>query len=189
MGPVVTHALRLPQNFRILEVGLPRAPHSPHEEPVVTARVRLPRRVPDATRPFGGRRCHHAARNSYAMAKRKDSRHGLRQRLERSAELYLARCYGRRTAARADEFAGYLSLTRPYLSRVVPEVLGVPLRDFLRQRQLAYACRLLETTNVSTVEIAYAAAFGTRPTFYRCFVAAFGITPGEYRRRHSQVTK
>lgn len=120
------------------------------------------------------------------MANRKDSLHGRRQRLERAAELYLQDCYRKRTAARADEFAEYLSVTRPYLSRIVPDVLGVPLRDFLRQRQLAYAQRLLTTTTLSTVEIAEAAAFGTRPTFYRCFVAAFGMTPGQYR---DQVTE
>lgn len=120
------------------------------------------------------------------MGNPKDSRHGRRQRLERSAELYLQECYAKRSAARAEEFAEYLSLTRPYLSRVVPNTLGMPLRDFLRQRQLAYACRLLATTSLSTVEIAHAAAFGTRPTFYRCFVEAFGMTPGRYRQ---QVTE
>src|SRR5437763_7233280 len=87
---------------------------------------------------------------------RKQSRHGLRQRLERAAELYLRQCYAKRTAARADEFADRLRLTRPYLSRVVPDVLGVPLRDFLRERQLAYAQHLLKTTPLSTVQVALA---------------------------------
>lgn len=120
------------------------------------------------------------------MATRKHSRHGLRQRLERGAELYLRDCYVKKTAARADEFAEYLQLTRPYVSRIVLEVFGVSLRDFLRERQLAYAKHLLETTPLSTVDVAHAAAFGTRPTFYRCFVATFGMTPGQYRQ---QVTK
>jgi len=114
------------------------------------------------------------------------SRHGLRQRLERAAELYLRHCYEKRKPARAEEFAENLRLTRPYLSRVVPQLLGVPLRDFLRERQLAYAQRLLETTTLSITQIARASAFGTHPTFYRCFKAAFGMTPGEYRE---QVTK
>ncbi len=117
---------------------------------------------------------------------RKQSNHGLRQRLERAAELYLRECYARRRAARANEFAERLRLTRPYLSRVVPEALGLPLRDFLRARQLAYAEQLLRTTSLSTVQVALASAFGTHPTFYRCFKAAFGMTPGRYR---AQVTK
>jgi AraC-like DNA-binding protein len=113
----------------------------------------------------------------------RQSRHGLRQRLERAAELYLRRCYERRTAARAEEFAEHLRLTRPYLSRVVPEILGIPFRDFLRERQLAYAQRLLATTTLSTVQVRVAAAFGTHPTFYRCFKAAFGMTPASTGNR------
>lgn len=120
------------------------------------------------------------------MATRGSSPHGLRHRLERAAELYLRSCYERRTAARADEFAEHLRRSRPYLSRIVPEVLGVSLRLFLRERQLAYARHLLETTNRSTVVVGQAAGFGTHPTFYRCFKAAYGMTPGEYRR---QVTE
>ena len=54
------------------------------------------------------------------------------------------------------------------------------------ERQLPYAQHLLETTTLSTVQVGRRAAFGTHPTFYRCFKAAFGMTPGEYRK---QVTK
>ena len=118
---------------------------------------------------------------------RQHSRQGLRQRLERARELYLRHCFEKRKPARANEFAEkHLRLTRPYLSRVVPEALDMPLRDFLRERQLAEAQRLLETTTLSIVQVARASAFGTHPTFYRCFIAAFGMTPGEYRK---QVTK
>ena len=120
------------------------------------------------------------------MTTRKVSRHNLRQRLVRARELYLRDCYRKRTAARADEFSEHLRVTRPYLSRMAPQALGMPVRDFLRQGQLEYAKKLLETTPLSTVQIAYAAAFGTRQTFYRCFKAAFGMTPGAYRK---QVTK
>lgn len=107
-------------------------------------------------------------------------------RLERAAELYLHACYGTRTAARAEEFAEYLRVARPYLSRLVPELIGMPLRDFLRARQLKYAQRLLRTTPAPVDQIAISSAFGTPWTFYRCFKAAFGMTPAEYR---DQVTK
>lgn len=60
------------------------------------------------------------------------------------------------------------------------------LRDYLRARQLLRAQKLLRTTSLSTVQIAVACAFGTPPALYRSFKAAFGITPGEYRK---QVTK
>src|SRR5215210_3416706 len=89
------------------------------------------------------------------------SREADRYRLEEAAEFYLRACYGTRTAARAEEFAEYLRLTRPYLSRRVAELIGMPVRDFLRQRQLAYAQRLLLTTPLSVEQIALASAFGT----------------------------
>lgn len=115
--------------------------------------------------------------------KQRLSRETYRRRLEEAAEFYLRACYGTRTAARADEFAAYLALTRPHLSRRTAELIGVPLRDFLRARQLAYAQRLLRTLPLSIHQIALASAFGTGWTFYRCFKAAFGLTPAEYREQ------
>lgn len=111
------------------------------------------------------------------------SREADRQRFERAAELYLHACYGTKTAARAEEFAAYLRLARPYLSRIVPDLIGVPLRDYLRGQQLTYAQHLLRTMplTVTVDQIALASAFGTPWTFYRCFKAAFGITPTKYR--------
>lgn len=105
-----------------------------------------------------------------------------RARIERAAELYLVACYRARTAARADEFAGFLHVARPYLSRLAADVIGIPLRDYLRERQLAYARQLLRTTPLTVEEIALASAFGTGWTFHRCFKAAFGVTPAQYRR-------
>jgi AraC-like DNA-binding protein len=114
---------------------------------------------------------------------RRPERHTLRQRFERTAELYLRDCYARRTAARADEFALQLELTPQYLRRVAVSVFGVPLLDFLRARQLRYAEQLLLTTSYSTAQIAVMSAFGTHPTFYRVFKAAHGMTPGQYRKQ------
>jgi AraC-like DNA-binding protein len=109
------------------------------------------------------------------------SRDADRRRFERAAELYLHACYGTKTAARADEFAAYLRLARPYLSRVVPDLIGMPLGDYLRGQQLIYAKHLLRTTPLTIDQIALASAFGTPWTFYRCFKAAVGMTPSEYR--------
>lgn len=114
------------------------------------------------------------------------SREAAVDRLEGAREFYLRDCYGMRTAARAEEFAGCLRLARPYLSRRVAELIGIPVRDFLRERQLAHAQRLLRTMPMSVEQIALASAFGTGSTFHRCFKAAFGITPSKYR---AQVTK
>jgi AraC-like DNA-binding protein len=109
------------------------------------------------------------------------SRDADRRRFERAAELYLHACYGTKTAARAEEFAAFLRLTRPYLSRIVPDLIGMPLRDYLRGQQLTYARHLLRTTPLTIDQVALASAFGTPWTFYRCFKTAFGMTPTKYR--------
>jgi AraC-like DNA-binding protein len=104
-----------------------------------------------------------------------------RQRLERTADLYLRGCYEKQTAARASEFATQIGLTREHLTRIVAEIFGMSVREFLRVRQLEHARDLLTTTSVSMVQVALSSGFGTHPAFYRAFKAAFGMTPGRYR--------
>lgn len=106
-----------------------------------------------------------------------------RHRIERAIELYLQQCYRMPTVARVSELAASLGANRTYLSRVVPRVLGEPLGVALRKRQLAYAEQLLLRTELTVVEIARAAAFGTVRTFFRAFSRAFGMTPAAYRQK------
>jgi len=107
--------------------------------------------------------------------------HAHRQRLDRAAEHYLRYCYRMKTAARASEFAEYLGVTHPYLSRIAPEIVGTTLRDLLRAKQVAYAAKLLLATPLSVREIALRCGFGTVSTFYRCFESAHGMPPGVFR--------
>jgi AraC-like DNA-binding protein len=100
-----------------------------------------------------------------------------RQRIERAAEHYLRGCYRARTAARASEFASYLGVTAPYLSRFVSATAATSVREFLRRRQLVYAEQLLRTTPLSVESIAIASAFGTPATFYRCFAKRSAARP------------
>jgi AraC-like DNA-binding protein len=104
-----------------------------------------------------------------------------RQRLDRAADLYLRWCYKNKTAARVSEFAIFMGLTTPYLSRIVPAIVGEPVRDYLRGKQLAYAVQLLRTTPLTIDDIALRCGFGTPWTFYRWFRAAHGMTPSEFR--------
>lgn len=108
--------------------------------------------------------------------------HRDRQRLERARDHYLRDCYRKHTAARASEFAAYLGVTTAYLSRLSAAVARLSLREFLRRSQLAYAERLLRSTPLPISDIAIAAAFGTPSTFYRCFVALYGVPPGSARK-------
>src|SRR5947209_9124309 len=106
------------------------------------------------------------------------------RRLERAADHYLRSCYRGRTAARVTEFASFLGLTQPYLSRLVAALSGHSVRDFLRRRQLPYAAHLLTAApNRSVKDVAIASGFGTASTFHRSFKAAYAISPAEYRSR------
>jgi AraC-like DNA-binding protein len=107
--------------------------------------------------------------------------HAHRQRLARAVAHYLQDCYRSATAARVSEFAASLDLTAPYLSRIAPDILGIPLRDFLRQEQIAYAVQLLKTTPLRSKEIALRCGFGTVSTFHRWFRSAYDTTPGAFR--------
>jgi AraC-like DNA-binding protein len=106
-----------------------------------------------------------------------------KQRFERALESYLHICFTRRSAARVSEFANSLGVSRSYLARVFPAVLGQTVHEALRTRQLAEAERLLLTTRRSTLDIALAAGFGTQMTFYRVFSASRGMRPDEFREK------
>lgn len=138
----------------------------------------VPEPRPHASRPDRSRS---SASSRDAMRRPRTFTHTHRLRLERAAAHYLRDCYRRVTAARASEFAATLGVTAPYLSRIAPDILGIALRDFLRQKQLTYAVRLLKTTPLSAKEIAVRCGFGTVSTFYRWFRSAFDTTPAAFR--------
>jgi len=143
---------------------------------VSAAEARLQASRPDRDGPSAPR---HAMRRS---SRRSLAMH--RYGLQRAAAHYLHdRCYARRSAARVAEFAEYLELTAPYLSRISREALGMPLRDFLRQQQLQHAAKLLRIRKLPMSEVALRAGFGTIGTLYRWFGAAYGVPPGTYRRQ------
>ena len=109
-----------------------------------------------------------------------------RERLERAIDSYLRDCYSTPTVARVGELADLLGVNRAYLSRTVPALLGLTATVALRTRQLAYAAQLLENASLTVEEVASGSGFGTVRTFFRCFRAAYGVTPAEYRQK---VTK
>lgn len=111
-----------------------------------------------------------------------------RQRLERAIELYLRDCFRARSVARVSELADRLGANRPHLSRLVSRTLGKSLGSALRERQLAYAARLLAETSLSVAEVSSAAAFGTERTFFRAFKNAFDETPAAYRAKSNQLS-
>jgi AraC-like DNA-binding protein len=104
-----------------------------------------------------------------------------RQRLDRSIQHYLEECFKHRTAARASEFAHRLHRSIAHISRTASAIFGCTLSEYLREKQLEEAERLLLTTPLTIEEIALRAGFGTPVTFHRRFRQARGMTPGAFR--------
>lgn len=90
--------------------------------------------------------------------------------------------------------AGDLSLTRIgdvvgynpyYLTRLYKRLTGQSLADYVASSRLAEAQKLLEGGSLIVQDISKAVGFMTEQSFYRFFKKETGITPQEYRERHT----
>ena len=106
--------------------------------------------------------------------------------LRAAADRYLAECFTYETPPHINELAAEVGLSATALTRAFRAQEGIVLSEYLRAARVARARHLLTTTDLPTAVIAYAAAFGTRVTFFRAFRRATGLTPDEYRSVHSQ---
>lgn len=82
-----------------------------------------------------------------------------------------------------DELAERLGVTKHHLCRLYRARRGTTIMDALRNRRLQQARLLLACQDTRSIsEICYACGFNDLSYFYRCFTAAFGSNPGDYRR-------
>lgn len=70
-----------------------------------------------------------------------------------------------------------------YVSRKFHEMAGMPLRDYLCGRRLAFALRELRDTQRGILDIALDYGFSSHEAFTRAFRELYGLTPSEYRKR------
>ena len=75
-----------------------------------------------------------------------------------------------------------------YISRKFREISGMPFRDYLRYRRLAFALKDVRDTDMGLLDIALDYGFSSHQAFSRAFKAAYGTSPGEYRRHPVPVT-
>jgi len=92
----------------------------------------------------------------------------------------------------ADHLDGELSLTRlaelvhhspTYLSRTYRKHTGSTLFEYIADRRMGEAKRLLSAGGMKIHEIAAAVGYESAPHFTRFFKKQFGLTPQEYRER------
>ncbi len=82
------------------------------------------------------------------------------------------------TLSNLAEMLGY---SECYVSRKFGEISGMPLRDYLRYRKLAFALKDIRDTDDGVLDIAIKYGFSSHEAFTRAFKEAYGVTPREYR--------
>ena len=82
-----------------------------------------------------------------------------------------------------DEMASATATSRSSLNRKMKQLLGVTPADFLKEARIKRACQLLATTMRGVNEIAYGCGFSDPKYFSKCFKAAVGMSPTEYRTK------
>lgn len=73
-----------------------------------------------------------------------------------------------------------------YFSRMFKQKFKMSLTEYVSQKRVEYAIRLLRETKLSVDEISTRSGFADRSTFYAAFSRVTGYTPAHYRRGNEQ---
>lgn len=84
-------------------------------------------------------------------------------------------------------YADALHISTVYLSRVVRQVTGRTVLDYINQHLLMEASYLLSTTTLSVTQIADRLHFADTPSFSKFFLRHKGVTPKAYRINLKQL--
>jgi AraC-like DNA-binding protein len=83
--------------------------------------------------------------------------------------------------------AAALGYSRSHLTNVVRITTGKPLNAWIIERRIASAQEHLKDPSVTVAEVAAAVGFGDTAHFSRKFKKLVGMTPNEWRQRHTDV--
>jgi AraC-like DNA-binding protein len=101
-----------------------------------------------------------------------------RHKAEQIAELLSADCT---QDWRIETVARRVNLHPNYAMTVFRQTFGVSIIDYLTQQRIALAQQLLVTTDLTVLDIAHRAGFGSASQFYSAFQRWCGIAPRAYR--------
>ena len=82
-----------------------------------------------------------------------------------------------------DDMALAVGVSRSGLHRKVKSMLGTSPMEFLREARIRKAAQLLSQTSKTVSEVAYTCGFSDPKYFSKCFKAAIGQTPTEYKKK------
>lgn len=82
------------------------------------------------------------------------------------------------------DWAEQFGMRTEVLSRLFEAATGQPYRDWIVDRRMTVARRLLENPDRQVAEVASAVGYGSSAAFVRAFKDRVGMTPGSYQRRY-----
>ncbi len=82
--------------------------------------------------------------------------------------------------------ADAIGCSRSALCEIFRTEAGCTVNEYLRRTRLEEATRLLEVTDKPLADIAQHLGYSSQSYFQNCFRREFGMTPGEYRQRHTE---
>ena len=94
---------------------------------------------------------------------------------------YLNHHYQNATLGSTAEHFGY---STSHFSTLIKEGIGQTFLQIIRDIKLNQACRALRETQLSNHAICELVGYESPEHFMRTFKKAYGITPGEYRKKH-----
>ena len=83
--------------------------------------------------------------------------------------------------------AAKLGYSEFHMTRKFKEISGMSLKDYLRNRKLAFALKEVRDSEKSILDIALSYGFSSNESFTRSFKGSYGITPSEYRKNPKPV--
>ena len=73
------------------------------------------------------------------------------------------------------------SFNATYLSRMYKQVTNSNLSDYIIEKRIEYASKLLSHTNMRVSQVAQAVGYSSAGSFSRVFTQIVGVSPREYR--------
>ena len=91
-----------------------------------------------------------------------------------------ARCFTKLTLK---EIAEHTFYNPAYLSRVFKEQCGINLSEYIKEKRIREAARLLVDSDLSNEEIMHRVGYADKKHFYKSFRDIYQETPAEYRKK------
>lgn len=86
-----------------------------------------------------------------------------------------------------DDIVNYIGKSRSYITRKFREETGMTITDFIIKSKIKDAKRLLRYSHKSLSEISSYLCFSSQAYFQTVFKKETGMTPNEYRKKHSII--